>query len=117
MNHIVLGTDDLRPAGMILGLIGIGVVVLSWIAAHYISWFFPRGLQHMQKMVTEPVKLVTLDRLIPREEYTKDQISPHFWANGKMPDREDWKRMAANGFQDFRLKVGDLWRIRSNLAR
>ena len=46
MNHIVLGTDDLKPAGMILGLLGIAAVVLSWVVAHYISWFFPRGLQH-----------------------------------------------------------------------
>ena len=38
MNHIVLGIDDLRPAGMILGLIGIAVVVLSWVVAHYVSW-------------------------------------------------------------------------------
>lgn len=46
MNHIVLGTDNLRPLGMILGLGGIAVVMLSWIVAHYVSWFFPRYLQH-----------------------------------------------------------------------
>ena len=108
MNHIVLGTDDLQPSGMILGLIGIGIVVLSWIAAHYISWFFPRGLQHAEKAITQPVKLVTLDRLIPKEKYTIEQISPHFWPIGKMPEREDWKRMAANGFREFRLKIGGL---------
>jgi methionine sulfoxide reductase catalytic subunit len=108
MNHIVLGTDDLQPSGMILGLVGIGIVVLSWVVAHYISWFFPRGLQHAQQVLTQPVKLVTLDRLIPKEKYTADQISPHFWPNGKMPEREDWKEMAENGFREFRLKVGGL---------
>jgi methionine sulfoxide reductase catalytic subunit len=108
MNHIVLGTDDLQPSGMILGLIGIGLVVLSWVAAHYISWFFPRALQHTQKVLTQPVNLVTLDRLIPQEKYTLDQISPHFWPNGKMPERGDWKRMAASGFREFRLRVGGL---------
>jgi methionine sulfoxide reductase catalytic subunit len=108
MNHIVLGTDDLRATGMILGFIGIALVLLSWIAAHYISWYFPRALQHAQKAVTQPVKLVTLDRLIPREHYTKDQISPHFWPNGKMPERNDWKELAAGNFQDFKLKVSGL---------
>ena len=34
---------------MILGFIGIALVLLSWIVAHYISWFFPRGLQHAQR--------------------------------------------------------------------
>lgn len=108
MNHIVLGTDDLKPAGMVLGLLGIAAVILSWIAAHYISWYFPRGLQHVQKAITGPAKLVTLDRLIPKQHYTRDQISPHFWPNGKMPEREDWKQLASDNFKGFRLKVGGL---------
>jgi methionine sulfoxide reductase catalytic subunit len=54
------------------------------------------------------VKLVTLDRLIPSEHYTQAQISPHFWPNGKMPEREDWQQLAADNFKEFRLKVGGL---------
>jgi sulfoxide reductase catalytic subunit YedY len=108
MNHIVQGTDDLGPTGMVLGFIGIGIVLLSWVAAHYLSWYFPRGLQHAQKAVTQPVKLMTLDRLIPREHYTLDQVSPHFWPNGKMPDREDWKQLAADHFKGYKLKVSGL---------
>jgi DMSO/TMAO reductase YedYZ molybdopterin-dependent catalytic subunit/thiosulfate reductase cytochrome b subunit len=108
MNHIVRGTDDLQPTGIVLGLIGIALVVLSWVAAHYISWYFPRGLQHAQKAITQPVKLVTLDRLIPSEHYTQAQISPHFWPNGKMPDREDWQQLAVGNFKEFRLRVGGL---------
>lgn len=108
MNHIVLGTDDLEPSGMILGFIGIGLVVLSWVAAHYISWFFPRGLQHVQKAVRRPAELVTLDRLIPKEHYTAAQISPHFWPNGKMPVREDWKQLVADDFRGYKLKISGL---------
>ena len=108
MNHIVLGTDDLRPAGMIIGFIGLGAVVVSWIVAHYVSWYFPRPLQHAQKAVTQPAKLITLDRLLPSQHYRKDQISPHFWPNGKMPDRTDWKQLAADAFQSYKLKVTGL---------
>jgi len=108
MNHIVLGVDDARPTGMILGFIGIAAVVLSWVAAHYISWYFPRGLQHAQKALTQPLKVITLDRLIPQEHYTKEQISPHFWPNGRMPEREDWKQLAADGFKDYKLKIEGL---------
>jgi DMSO/TMAO reductase YedYZ molybdopterin-dependent catalytic subunit/thiosulfate reductase cytochrome b subunit len=108
MNHIVLGVDDTRPDGMVLGFIGIAAVVLSWVAAHYISWYFPRALQHVEKALTQPVKMVTFDRLIPQEHYTREQISPHFWPNGKMPEREDWKRLAADGFKDYKLKIGGL---------
>ncbi|HEX5430793.1 MAG TPA: molybdopterin-dependent oxidoreductase, partial [Bryobacteraceae bacterium] len=33
---------------------------------------------------------------------------PHFWPNGKMPVREDWKRLAIDGFRDYRLQVRGL---------
>ena len=108
MNHIVMGTDGQNRLGMILGFVGIGVVVLSWVAAHYVSWFYPRVLQHVQKFIAYPLLLATLNRLPPSEHYTGRDISPRFWPNGKMPDREDWKQLARTGFQDFKLKVGGL---------
>jgi len=108
MNHIVMGTDDQHPAGMYWGFVGIAVVILSWVAAHYISWHHPRGLQHALKSVTYPMQLLTLNRLLPSQNYTANQISPYFWPNGKMPVREDWKRLAEAGFKDFRLKISGL---------
>ena len=71
MNHIVMGTDDQNYIGMILGLASIGVVVLSWIAAHYISWFLPRFLQNVEKFITYPLELATLNRLAPSQHYTE----------------------------------------------
>jgi DMSO/TMAO reductase YedYZ molybdopterin-dependent catalytic subunit/thiosulfate reductase cytochrome b subunit len=108
MNHIVMGTDDKTHLGASLGFVGIGVVLLSWIVAHYVSWFYPRLLQHAQKFITYPLLLSTLNRLPPDEHYTEQDISPHFWPNGKIPEREDWKQLAKEGFRPFKLKVGGL---------
>jgi methionine sulfoxide reductase catalytic subunit len=108
MNHIVLGADNQQPLGMILGFVGIAVVVLSWVVAHFISWRFPRNLQHIQKAISQPLRLATLNRFWPSEKYRRDQVSPHFWPNGKIPGREDWKQMVANGFGDYRLTIGGL---------
>src|SRR5215469_6435455 len=108
MNHIVMGTDDENHLAIWLGFVGIGVVVLSWIVAHYVSWYHPRGLQHALKAVTYPMQLLTLNRLTPEQKYSEDQISPYFWPNGKVPVREDWKQLLENGFKDFRLRVGGL---------
>ena len=108
MNHIVMGTDDQGHVGMYLGFLGIGVVILSWFAAHYISWYHARGLQHTLKSVTYPMQLLTLNRLVPRQRYSEQDISPYFWPNGKVPVREDWKRLAESNFRDFRLKIGGL---------
>ena len=108
MNHIVLGTDNQDRLGMLLGFAGIGLVILSWIAAHYLSWFRPRALQHALKSVTYPMQLLTLNRLAPQQKHVEREISPYFWPNGKMPIRDDWKRLADGGFEGFRLKVGGL---------
>jgi len=108
MNHIVMGTDDQGHLGMFLGFVGIGVVVLSWVVAHYISWSYPRKLQHALKSVTYPMQGLTLNRLSPQQHYSEHAISPFFWPNGKMPLRDDWKRLAKGGFRDFRLSVGGL---------
>jgi sulfoxide reductase catalytic subunit YedY len=108
MNHIVLGTDNTHPLGMILGFVGLALVLATWIAAHYISWNAPRLLQRIQKAISLPIRLATLNRLNPRNRYTKEQISPHFWPNGKMPVREDWKQLAAEDFKSYKLKVSGL---------
>ncbi len=108
MNHIVLGTNDQRILGVMLGFVGIAVVILSWVAAHYISWNQPRRLQHALKLVTYPMQLLTLNRLTPLQKYSERDISPYFWPNGKMPVRSDWTHLAENGFRDFTLKVAGL---------
>lgn len=108
MNHIVLGTDTQGRLGVWFGFCGIAVVVLSWVVAHWVSWRYPRRLQHALKAVTYPMQLLTLNRLVPQQKYDEKDISPYLWPNGKLPVREDWKRMAENGFCDFRLKVGGL---------
>ena len=41
---------------------------------------------------------MTLNRLTPSQHYTEKDISPRFWPNGKMPEREDWKQLAKGGF-------------------
>ena len=108
MNHIVLGTDNQSSRGMILGFAGIALVIACWFVAHYVSWHFPRTLQHIEKAVSHPIRLATLNRLAPGQRYTKSQISPHLWPNGKRPERDDWETMASDGFQKYKLKVGGL---------
>jgi len=108
MNHIVVGTDDRGPLGMILGFVGIGVVLLCWVVAHYVSWKHPRTLQHMQRTISLPLLLATFNRIPPQQRYRIDEVSPHFWPNGKMPERDDWKRLAADHFRDYRLQVRGL---------
>ena len=70
--------------------------------------FRPRALQHALKVVAYPMQLLTLNRLLPQQTYSEKDISPYMWPNGKLPVRDDWKRLAKDGFRDFKLKVGGL---------
>ncbi len=107
MNHIVLGTDQQTRAGMIIGLVAIGGIVLSWAIAHVIAWRFPRKVQQVHRTLSVPF-IIALDQFPPRERYSNEDISPFFWPNGKLPESDEWKLLVNGGFKEFRLKVGGL---------
>jgi len=109
-NHIVLGTDDSHLLGLILGCVGLALVVASWIVAHLVAWKYPRLIQRLHKTLIFPVELLASGsaRFNPAERYTRMDVSPYFWANGKMPESDDWKRLAADDFRGYRLCVGGL---------
>ncbi len=107
MNHIVMGTDDQKSTGLIIGLIVIGGVVASWALAHTIAWRFPRSVQRLHRSLSIPF-LHVLNRYNPGEHFTKADISPFFWPNGKLPVSEEWKRLVEGGFKDYRLRIGGL---------
>ena len=109
-NHIVLGTDDTRPLGLILGCVGLAVVAASWAVAYVVAWRYPRLIQRLHTMLIFPLELrmSASAAFDPRERYTREDISPYFWANGKMPDSNEWTRLAADDFRGYRLRVSGL---------
>ena len=73
--------------------------------ANWMAWRHPRAVQHAAKAIVTPVMGFLLDRAAPVAEFRREDISPFFWANGKVPTCEEWKTLAANDFKDYRLKV------------
>jgi DMSO/TMAO reductase YedYZ molybdopterin-dependent catalytic subunit/thiosulfate reductase cytochrome b subunit len=108
MDHIVMGTDETGIPGLILGGVGIGVIVLACVAAHWVSWHRPRGLQYAARWLVEGLMRVGLDPMAPRAVYSREEISPHFWPNGKLPTSEEWLHLADDGFRAYRLRVHGL---------
>ncbi len=105
INHIVVGTDDANPAGLYLGLLGVGLVVLLNVFANWAAWKHPRAVQHAAKAIVSPVMGLLLDRPAPVAQFRRDEVSPFFWVNGKMPACEEWKTLAAGNFRNYRLKA------------
>jgi methionine sulfoxide reductase catalytic subunit len=106
-NHIVLGTDATRPLGLILGCIGLALVVASWVVAHVVAWRYPRTIQRLHKTLIGSLerRMGASPRFNPAERYMRADISPYFWPNGKMPDSDEWKRLALDDFRAYRLRV------------
>ena len=73
--------------------------------ANWLAWKHPRAVQHVAKAVVTPVMGYVLDRPEPQAEFRREDISPFFRANGKLPTCEEWKVLAENDFRDYRLKV------------
>ncbi|MCW5879550.1 MAG: molybdopterin-dependent oxidoreductase [Anaerolineae bacterium] len=105
MNHIVVGTDDTSLSGIYLGLVGLGVILVVNVLAHRLAWRQPRFVQHVAKAIVTPVMWLLLNRSVPVAEFPGEDISPFFWANGKLPTSEEWKALADDDFKDYRLKV------------
>ena len=108
MNHIVTGRDDAHLIGMVLGLVAIGLVVLSWASFTLSHGNILGPCSILNKAITGLFHWNVLSRLKPDERYTKEDISPFFWPNGKMPTSNKWRQLAANGFKDFQLKIDGL---------
>jgi DMSO/TMAO reductase YedYZ molybdopterin-dependent catalytic subunit/thiosulfate reductase cytochrome b subunit len=105
MNHIVVGTDDTGLTGVYLGLTGVGVIIAVNALANWLAWRQPRLVQHVAKAIVTPVMSLLLNRAAPQAEFRREDISPFLWANGKVPNCEEWKTLAANNFKEYRLKV------------
>jgi len=110
MNHIVMGTDSTTSH---LGLyIGIGIVlfvVLCCFIALWLSWHHPRPLQKAQAAVNGNLWRRSINTFKPTRYYTKKDISPYFWPNGKIPeDSERWMELSKNDFKDYKLKITGL---------
>jgi hypothetical protein len=108
MNHIVTGSDSTHPIGLYVGLAGIGLVVLVNVFANWMAWRHPRAVQHAARAIVTPVMGFLLDTSAPRAEFGREDISPFFWLNGKVPTCDEWKTLAAGEFKDYRLRVRGL---------
>jgi DMSO/TMAO reductase YedYZ molybdopterin-dependent catalytic subunit len=65
-------------------------------------------IQHVAGAVVTPIMKLLFDGAAPQAEFPRDQISPFFWPNGKMPTSVEWTSLKDGGFKDYRLKVSGL---------
>jgi len=109
MNHITVGTDNAaNPTGL---YIGIGIILLTvafGVLAHWLSWQRPRSLQYAEAAINGTLWRISINKFHPKIFYARKDISPYFWVNGKLPESDEWRQLAAADFSDYKLKIGGL---------
>ena len=109
MNHLILNKpNDTSSIGLWIGIAIVLFVIGFNILAHWLSWRKPRTLQFLQKAINESLWRKTINKFKPEKYYTKKDISPYFWPNGKMPESQEWKDIAQNNFKNYKLKISGL---------
>jgi thiosulfate reductase cytochrome b subunit len=108
MNHIIFGTDDRGAEGLVLFLVGVAAIVGFCYLAHWISWQKPRWVQLGFRYLLGPIQSQLLNRLPSRNKYSRRDISPYFWPNGKLPHCLEWEGLGELRRKGFTLRVHGL---------
>jgi sulfoxide reductase catalytic subunit YedY len=84
-----------------------GVVVIHIITTVY-SFRRPRFVQRATQSITDPLRTFLFGHQISAQRYSRADISPYFWVNGRPPKEESYRAMAREQFADYSLKVNGL---------
>ena len=109
IRNIVFGTEQASFPWAVT----IAVIALLFVAAVYVwaSWYtlhHKRQMQHALGSAVDPVRKALLQNDASRQVYKQSDISPYFWVNGRPPEDDEFKRLLANNFRDWRLEVRGL---------
>ena len=85
----------------------IGLVILHVAATQY-TIKRPRSTQRGLGAIVQGTRKIFLHPLKSRQDYSKKDLTPEHRVNGKPPDADFYKIMAAHNFVDYELEVGGL---------
>lgn len=107
LNHIVFGTDTESYWALVIYLVAMAVIVVLWLAATPFTMRYPRAVQTVGRGLVGSIKGL-MEWTHPKATYSESDISPYFWPNGTLPSSQEYRRMQAGGWAEYRLRVGGL---------
>jgi methionine sulfoxide reductase catalytic subunit len=107
LTHITLGTDtDSYWALAVFGLAA-ALVVALWLAASPVTIRYPRVVQNAGRFTVGWAK-AWMERTHPRMSYRDKDISPYLWANGTLPNSENYRWLQRGDWLQYRLRIEGL---------
>ncbi len=107
LNHIVFGTDTDSYWALAIYLMVMAAIVVLWSMASPFTLRHPRVVQRVGRAAVGWVKGL-MEWAHPRAEYSDKDISPYFWANGTLPASDTYRRLLADNWAGYRLRVAGL---------
>ncbi len=107
VNHITLGTNTNSGWGVVLYGAWMAVVVVFWLVASPLTIKHPRAIQKAGRYTVGRLKAL-LEQTNPTATYSEDDISPYFWTNGEKPESDEFHRLEADSWRNYRLRVDGL---------
>lgn len=107
LNHIVFGTNTDSYWALMIYLVAMAVIVALWLAASPFTLRHPRIVQRVGRHAVGWFKGL-MEWFHPHADYTEKDISEYFWSNGTLPTSPEYRQLQADGWRDYRLRVGGL---------
>ncbi|MEO7588699.1 MAG: molybdopterin-dependent oxidoreductase [Arachnia sp.] len=108
LNHMFAVRNDDSWVGFWFFAAAMVVFIVAWVAATPFTYRHPRVVQRVGYALIGPAQRLFEHIDSKPGQYTEKDISPYFWHNGKYPDEEEFKSLAADDFASYRLKIGGL---------
>jgi DMSO/TMAO reductase YedYZ molybdopterin-dependent catalytic subunit/thiosulfate reductase cytochrome b subunit len=109
IRNIVLGSEQTSfPLAVTIAIIALLFVAAVYVCASWYSLRHRRQIQNALGAAVDPVRKALLHNVTSRQDYKDSDLSPYFWVNGRPPEEAEFKKLAANGFKDWRLEIGGL---------
>jgi len=108
LNHMYAGRDDESWIGFGVFAISLVVMIVAWVAATPLTYRYPRKVQKVGYALIGPAQKLFEHIDAKPGQYTEDDISTHFWKNGKYPVDELYEELSANDFAKYRLRINGL---------
>ena len=105
LNHMYAGNDSDSWTGFIIFAASMIVLAVAWVAATPVTYRHPRLVRRVGYALIGPVQRLFEHIDSKPGRYTEKDISPQFWANGRVPDSPEYLALQAGDFRDYRLHV------------
>ncbi|PSL47122.1 cytochrome b561-like protein [Saccharothrix carnea] len=105
LNHMYAANDSGTWVGFGIFALSLVVMVVAWVAATPVTYRHPRLVRRIGYALIGPAQRLFEHIDSKAGRYTDKDISPFFWANGRVPDSEEYRVLRADDFRDYRLAV------------